>query len=63
MRIIVKDIQWEKDGATVDLPATMELVGVGAGLDDPDSLQEMIGDEISNVTGFLHHGFSFTVET
>ena len=50
-RFNVFDINWDTDGETVDLPATMVV--------EVDS-EDDIADAISDATGFCHNSFNCT---
>ena len=56
MKVNVTDIQYDTDGEEVDLPTTLNIE-VPDGLDSYET-NEHISDEISNITGFCHLGFS-----
>ncbi len=59
MEYQVTDIVYETDGAKVILPKEMSI-NVPDDLEDDYSKIEFISDEISNITGFCHKGFSTT---
>jgi len=56
MKVSVTDIQYDTDGEEVDLPTTLNIE-VPDDMDGED-VEEYISDEISNITGFCHTGFS-----
>ena len=60
-KIIVSDIEYdlEKEDLElgVDLPKSLEIE-VSSDLEDEYEIEEFISDEISNITGFCHKGFS-----
>ncbi len=56
----VTDIIYDTDGEHIDLPKTLE-VHVPEYV-EPWDVEEYISDEISNITGFCHQGFSTTPE-
>ena len=52
----VCDIKYDTDGESVVLPERLEIE-----LPDDteqDDVEQMLSDEISNITGFCHFGFS-----
>jgi hypothetical protein len=51
------NIQYDTDGEVVDLPSEIEI-DIPNGMTDEEEIEEFISDEISNVTGFCHTGFS-----
>jgi len=53
----VTDITYDTDGGDVDLPTELDIT-VPNDLEDKEEIIEFISDEISNVTGFCHLGFS-----
>jgi hypothetical protein len=56
----ITDIIYDTDGEHIDLPKTLEIhVPEYVELWD---VEEYISDEISNLTGFCHQGFSTTPE-
>jgi hypothetical protein len=57
----VTNIQYDTDGAKVDLPKTMEIV-VPDDVEGYEEIEEYISNEISNRTGYCHFGFSTTPE-
>ena len=56
MRIRVYDIHWETDGIEVDLPSELNFE-----VEDHESVEDELGDLVSEQTGFLHHGFFYEV--
>ena len=59
MKIQVTQIEYDTDEEEVDLPQKLTL-------NLPDSIvqaiDEFVGDEISNVTGFCHNGFTTNLD-
>jgi hypothetical protein len=56
MEYLIKNIEYDTDGEDIDLPETLNI-------DVPDDIapydvDEYLSDEISNITGFCHKGFS-----
>ena len=56
----VTDIIYDTDGEEINLPKTIDII-VPAYVPKWD-VEEYINDEISNITGFCHQGFSVTPE-
>ena len=52
----VYDIEYDTDGAKVDLPKRLEIE-VPDDVTDREEIEETLSDEISNITGFCHFGF------
>lgn len=53
------NIQYDTDGRKVKLPKELEIE-----LDDDlneDEIEETVSDEISNITGYCHFGFSYKI--
>ena len=44
---VVYNIEYDTDGAKVELPDDT----------DPEDVEQLLSDEISNITGFCHFGF------
>ena len=61
MKYTVTGIKYDTDGEDVDLPETLEIE-VPEDVTEPEEIDEYISEEISNVTGFCHKGFSTTPE-
>jgi hypothetical protein len=55
----VTDIKYDTDGEEIDLPKELEIE-VLEELETEDDFFDYISDEISNITGFCHKGFSVT---
>jgi uncharacterized protein YdeI (YjbR/CyaY-like superfamily) len=53
----VSDIKYDTDGEEVDLPKTLTIT-VPDDIVDEVEMEEYISDEISNITGFCHKGFT-----
>lgn len=56
----VSDIRYETDGIDIDLPESLDI-NVPDNLED-DEVQDYLGDEISNITGFCHDGFTYDLK-
>ena len=54
MKVLIKDIEYETDGESVDLPSQL-LFEADA---DEEDIESLASDYISNLTGFLHNGFN-----
>jgi hypothetical protein len=57
MKKTVLNIQYDTDGEDVKLPEELEIE-VPNDLTDQEEILEYLSDEISNMTGFCHFGFS-----
>jgi len=57
MEYTVSGIEYDTDGEDIDLPNELKI-NVPNELTDGDEINEFISDEISNVTGFCHKGFT-----
>jgi len=57
----VTNIQYDTDGAKVDLPKSL-TISVPDTLTDTDEIEEFVSDEISRITGFCHEGFNTVPE-
>lgn len=56
---LVTDIEWDTDGEDVDLPEEIEItIPDDEELNSPEEVLDFISDEITNITGFCHLGFS-----
>lgn len=53
----VTDIKYDTDGEEIDLPKELEIE---VPFETEDEIIDYISDEISNITGFCHKGFSIT---
>ena len=60
MKYTVTDIQWDTDGEDLDLPTelTVDIPNEDFVNMDEEEIDEFISDEISNITGFCHFGYS-----
>ena len=56
----VTNIKYDTDGESIELPKVLEIE-VSDDL-DKDEIIDFISDEISNMTGFCHFGFSTNPE-
>lgn len=57
MKYEVSNIKYDTDGEEVDLPKTLTIT-VPDDIVDEVEMEEYISDEISNITGFCHKGFT-----
>lgn len=60
-KILITDIQWDTDGDKglfEKLPQKIEWEGE---IDEEDEIDEVIGDAISDQTGFCHYGFHYKI--
>ena len=58
MKYIVTNIIWDTDGMDVSLPSEM-IVDVLDCIDNQEAIELFISDEITDVTGYCHGGFSY----
>lgn len=61
MKYTVSNIKYDTDNEDVQLPNEL-IINVSEDITDPYEIDEYISDEISNITGFCHTGFSTTPE-
>jgi hypothetical protein len=59
IKYLATDIQYDTDGEEIDLPKELEIE-VPTEFETEDEIIDYISDEISNITGFCHKGFSTT---
>jgi hypothetical protein len=59
IKYLATDIQYDTDGEEIDLPKELEIE-VPTEFETEDEIIDYISDEISNITGFCHMGFSTT---
>jgi hypothetical protein len=60
-KFVVKGIEYDTDGEEIDdLPETLTIT-VPEDIED-DDVEEYLSDEISNITGFCHKGFTIEGE-
>lgn len=61
MKYTAKNIQWDTDGEDIDLPTemTVDIPNEDFVKMSTDEVNEYISNEISDITGFCHNGFSF----
>ncbi|HPW67776.1 MAG TPA: hypothetical protein PLS84_11945 [Salinivirgaceae bacterium] len=52
---VVYNIEYDTDGAKVKLPDRLEIELPDD--TDPEDVEQLLSDEISNITGFCHFGF------
>ena len=52
---VVYNIKYDTDGAKVKLPDRLEIELPDD--TDPEDVEQLLSDEISNITGFCHFGF------
>ena len=52
---VVYNIEYDTDGAKVKLPDRLEIELPD--YTDPEDVEQLLSDEISNITGFCHFGF------
>ena len=59
MKYIVTNIEYDTDGEVIDLPTTLTIdVPEDIISEGEDRIDIFVSDEISNITGFCHLGFS-----
>lgn len=56
---IVTDIDWDIDGEDIELPEEITIAIPEDEELEEDEIQEYLSDKVSDVTGFLHFGFTF----
>lgn len=57
-KYLVTYIKYDTDGKRIKLPKKLEIE-VPTEYQSDDEIVDYLSDEISNVTGFCHFGFSF----
>jgi len=57
MEYTVNDIQHDTDGVVVDLPNELKIT-VPSNLHYGEDIEEYVSNEISNITGYCHRGFT-----
>ncbi len=57
MKYTVSNIKYDTDGEEVDLSETLEIE-VPDDIQKPEEIINFLSDEISNITGFCHQGFT-----
>jgi hypothetical protein len=60
MRVVVSDIQYDSDGVQ-GLPPQLQM-NIPESILTQEEAEEFVSDEISNITGFCHLGFTCTPE-
>lgn len=60
MDYMIKDIIYDTDGEEINLPTTL-IINVPENIIDEEEIDNFISDEISNVTGFCHKGYTKTL--
>ena len=50
--------EYDTDGEVENLPLTLSIL-VPDDITDTEDIEEYLSDEISNLTGFCHKGFSY----
>lgn len=61
MKYTVSNIKYDTDGEEVDLSETLEIE-VPDDIQKPEEIINFLSDEISNITGFCHQGFTILLE-
>jgi hypothetical protein len=57
----VENIKYDTDGEDIELPEVLEIT-IDDSITDQEEIEQILGDEISNITGFCHFGFSIVGE-
>ncbi len=53
----VENIKYDTDGEDIELPEVLEIT-IDDSITDQEDIEQILSDEISNITGFCHFGFS-----
>ena len=61
MKYTVTNIEYDTDNKRVKLPKSIKVT-VPKYITERDDIEVFISDEISNITGYCHKGFSTTPE-
>ena len=57
----VENIKYDTDGEDIELPKELEIT-IDDSITDQEDIEQILSDEISNITGFCHFGFSIVGE-
>ena len=57
-KYLVNSILYDTDGEDVDLPKTLEIE-LSDTITDEEEIESNLSDEISNITGYCHFGFTY----
>jgi hypothetical protein len=57
-KFIVHVPKYDTDGISVKLPKNLEIE-VSDDITNIDEIEEILSDEISNITGYCHYGFTY----
>lgn len=57
MIVKVTNIKWDTDNKNVNIPTELDVT-VPDNITDPFDIECFISDEISNITGWCHQGFT-----
>ena len=57
-KYLVNGISYDTDGENVDLPKSLEIE-LPSTIIDEEEIESKLSDEISNITGFCHFGFTY----
>ena len=60
-KYIVIISEYDTDGLSVNLPHELEIE-VPDNMTEPQEIEDFISDEISNMTGYCHKGFTYEVK-
>lgn len=58
----VFNIKWDTDGETVELPEQLEIDIYLATDTDDELIEDIISEEITEVTGWCHDGFLYEIQ-
>ena len=59
-KYLVNGISYDTDGEDVDLPKTLEIE-LSDTITNEDEIESKLSDEISNITGYCHFGFTYKI--
>ena len=57
-KYLVNGISYDTDGENVNLPKSLEIELPSTSIDE-EEIESKLSDEISNITGFCHFGFTY----
>ena len=57
-KYLVNGISYDTDGENVNLPKSLEIE-LPSTIIDEEEIESKLSDEISNITGFCHFGFTY----
>ena len=59
-KYLVNGISYDTDGENVDLPKSLEIE-LPSTIINEEEIESKLSDEISNITGYCHFGFTYKI--